>query len=124
MDNRISEDFIEEVRQRADIVEVISEYVVLKRAGKNYQGLCPFHSEKTPSFNVNPDRQMFYCFGCHTGGNVFSFLMKKNNLPFPEALQLVARRVGMELPEKELSLEEQKRESMRRRWQEIHEFLC
>lgn len=122
MDNRISEDFIEEVRQRVDIVEVISEYVVLKRAGKNYQGLCPFHSEKTPSFNVNPERQMFYCFGCHTGGNVFSFLMKKNNQTFPEVLQDVARRAGMELPEKELTQEEQRREAMHHRWQEIQEL--
>jgi DNA primase len=121
VDNRISEDFIEEVRQRADIVEVISEYVVLKRAGKNYQGLCPFHSEKTPSFNVNPERQMFYCFGCHTGGNVFSFLMKRNNQTFLEALQDVARRVGLELPEKELSQEEQRKEKIHRRWLEIHE---
>ncbi len=80
MDYRIPEDFIEEVRRQADIVEIISEHVVLKRTGKNFQGLCPFHSEKTPSFNVNPERQMFYCFGCQIGGNIFSFLMKKQNL--------------------------------------------
>lgn len=124
MNNRIPEDFIEEVRLRADIVEIISEYVVLKRTGKNYQGLCPFHSEKTPSFNVNPDRQMFYCFGCHTGGNVFSFLMKKENLTFVEALKAVARKVGMELPERQLSPQEKKKESIRRRWQEIHEWAA
>ena len=120
VDSRIPEHLIEEVRQRADIVEIISEHVVLKRTGKNYQGLCPFHSEKTPSFNVNPDRQMFYCFGCHTGGNIFSFLMNKESLTFIEALKLLAQRVGVDLPEKELSLEQKQREAKQKRWQEIH----
>jgi len=124
MDHKISEDFIEEVRRQADIVEIISEHVVLKRTGKNYQGLCPFHSEKTPSFNVNPDRQMFYCFGCHTGGNVFSFLMKKEGLAFIEALKKVAGKYGMELPERELSPEETKNEAQRSRWREIHEWAA
>ncbi|MCM1566613.1 MAG: DNA primase [Dehalobacter sp.] len=124
MDHKISEDFIEEVRRQADIVEIISEHVVLKRTGKNYQGLCPFHSEKTPSFNVNPDRQMFYCFGCHTGGNIFSFLMKKEGLAFIEALKKVAGKYGMELPERELSSEERKNEAQRSRWREIHEWAA
>jgi DNA primase len=124
MDHKVSEDFIEEVRRQADIVEIISEHVVLKRTGKNFQGLCPFHSEKTPSFNVNPDRQMFYCFGCHTGGNVFSFLMKKEGLAFIEALKKVAGKYGMELPERELSPEETKNEAQRSRWREIHEWAA
>ncbi|NLI91629.1 MAG: DNA primase [Peptococcaceae bacterium] len=124
MDNRISEDFIEEVRRQADIVEIISEHVVLKRTGKNFQGLCPFHSEKTPSFNVNPDRQMFYCFGCQTGGNVFSFLMKKENLSFIEAVRRVAEKVGLELPAKELSPQEKKNERRRLRFKEIHELAA
>ncbi|UWG96835.1 DNA primase [Dehalobacter sp. DCM] len=124
MDHKISEDFIEEVRRQADIVEVISEHVILKRSGKNYQGICPFHSEKTPSFNVNPERQMYYCFGCHAGGNVFSFLMKKESLTFVEALRKVAHRVGMELPERELTPQEKMNEAQRSRWREIHEWAA
>ena len=124
MENRIPEHLIEEVRQRSDIVEIISEHVVLKRTGKNYQGLCPFHSEKTPSFNVNPDRQMFYCFGCHTGGNVFSFLMNKENLTFMEALKLLAGKVGVHLPEKESSPDQKKREAKLKRWQLIHTWAA
>ena len=72
-----SDDLIEEIKRRNDIVEVISEYVSLRRAGKDYVGLCPFHAEKTPSFTVSPDKQMFYCFGCQVGGNVFTFLMQR-----------------------------------------------
>lgn len=121
MDNRISEDFIEEVRRQADIVDIISEHVVLKRTGKNFQGLCPFHSEKTPSFNVNPDKQMFYCFGCQTGGNVFSFLMKRENLTFLEAVRAVAQKVGLAFPEKELSPQEKQLDRKRSRFKEIHE---
>jgi DNA primase len=124
MDYRIPEDFIEEVRRQADIVEVISEHVVLKRTGKNFQGLCPFHSEKTPSFNVNPERQMFYCFGCQTGGNVFSFLMKKENMTFLEALRAVAEKTGLQLPEKELSPEERENEKKRNRFKDIHEWAA
>ena len=91
--------FIEEVRAHSDIVTVISEYVSLRRAGKNYVGLCPFHQERTPSFNVSPERQMFYCFGCHAGGDVFAFLMKKEGLDFPSAVAELARRAGIPLPE-------------------------
>jgi len=92
-------DFIETVRSRTDIVEVISEYVVLKRAGQNYLGLCPFHQEKTPSFTVSPTKQIFYCFGCSTGGSAFTFLMKRDHLTFHEAVEALARRLGLELPE-------------------------
>ncbi|NLL52960.1 MAG: DNA primase [Peptococcaceae bacterium] len=124
MYNRIPEDFIEEVRRQADIVQIISEHVVLKRTGKNYQGLCPFHSEKTPSFNVNPERQMFYCFGCHTGGNVFTFLMKKENLAFIDAVRTVAERTGIAFPEKELSPTQRKTELKRKRFLEIHKLAA
>ncbi|MGI6451687.1 MAG: DNA primase [Desulfitobacteriia bacterium] len=124
MDNRLPEELIEEVRQQADIVEIISEHVVLKRTGKNYLGLCPFHSEKTPSFNVNPDKQMFYCFGCQTGGNVFTFLMKMQNLTFIEAVKSVAARSGIALPERELSPQEKKKEQKRKRFKEIHEWAA
>ncbi|KXG78500.1 DNA primase [Fervidicola ferrireducens] len=95
------EEIIKEVQDRADIVEIVSNYVSLKKRGENYVGLCPFHSEKTPSFNVSPKKQLFYCFGCGVGGNVFTFLMKKENWTFPEALRWLAERVGIKLPEEE-----------------------
>ena len=127
VNNRLHEEFIpeeviEEVRLRTDIVEVISEYVSLQRKGKNYWGLCPFHSEKTPSFSVGAEKQMFYCFGCNTGGNVFSFVMKKENWSFVESIQNLANRYGVSLPEKELSPHEREERRLRQRWQEIHEW--
>lgn len=85
----------DQVRNRADIVDLVSDYVALRPAGRSYKGLCPFHAEKTPSFTVSPDRQLFYCFGCGAGGNVFTFLMKVEGLSFLEALQRLAERVGM-----------------------------
>jgi DNA primase len=85
-----SDDIIEEVRSRNDIVDVVSSYVQLKRSGSNYFGLCPFHNEKSPSFSVNRPKQMFYCFGCHKGGNVYTFLMEYNNWEFPEAIEELA----------------------------------
>jgi len=88
---------VEEVRSRTDIVSVISEYVSLRKAGRNFVGLCPFHQERTPSFTVSPERQMFYCFGCGKGGDVFSFLMMKENLTFGEALRVLAERAGVRL---------------------------
>ena len=102
---RYSEDLIEEVRSRNNIVDVIGEYVKLKRTGSNYVGLCPFHNEKTGSFSVSQSRQMYYCFGCHKGGNVITFLMEYNNYSFPEALEYLAERAGMELPKAEYSKE-------------------
>src|SRR5215211_9172780 len=89
---------IEAVKQRADIVDVISQYVPLKRAGRTFKAPCPFHQEKTPSFVVNPDRQTWHCFGaCSTGGDVFQFLMRRDNLSFGEALRQLAQQVGVEL---------------------------
>lgn len=93
-----SEEKVSEVRDRSSIVEVISGYVSLKKAGRNFRGLCPFHSEKTPSFMVNEEKQIFHCFGCGAGGDVFSFLMKVNQISFPEAVEEVARRYGVSLP--------------------------
>lgn len=107
------EDFVEEVRQRNDIVDVISSYVNLKRGGSNYVGLCPFHNEKTASFSVSPGKQMYYCFGCGAGGNVFTFLMEYENLTFVEALEQLAEKAGMELPEKSDSAADRKRRDMR-----------
>ena len=88
---------IREIESRIDIVELISETVTLSRKGNNYWGLCPFHQEKTASFSVNRDKQMYYCFGCHAGGNIFSFLMKKDGLEFKEALELLAAKAGIEI---------------------------
>src|ERR1700676_4287876 len=96
---RFGQDKIEEVRTRADIVEVIGAHVRLKRAGRNLVGLCPFHNEKTPSFSVNAERGFFHCFGCGAGGTVFDFVIKVEGLTFFEALQSLARRYGIALPE-------------------------
>ena len=105
----IPEDPVAEVRARADIVEVVSDTVVLKRSGRNYLGLCPFHQERSPSFNVNPERQIFRCFGCGEGGDVFSFVMKAQNQTFPEALKILAERYGVPLPERRVDTDERTR---------------
>jgi len=97
------DDIIEEVRVRNDIVDVISEYAGLKKAGNSYKCCCPFHNEKTPSFTVSREKQMYHCFGCGAGGNVYTFIMKYENLTFPEAIQFLAKRAGITLPERELS---------------------
>lgn len=91
----IPEEVLEEIRNRLDIVDLISEYVVLKKSGRNYTGLCPFHGEKTPSFTVSGEKQMFYCFGCGAGGNVFTFIMRMENLDFPGAARMLADRLGI-----------------------------
>ncbi len=95
----IPEDKIAAIRRAVDLAEVVAETVTLRKAGKNLLGLCPFHAEKTPSFTVSPDKQIFYCFGCGAGGNVFSFLMRRDGLSFREAVRLLARRAGIDLPE-------------------------
>lgn len=94
-----SEDIVEEVRMKNDIVDVISGYVKLQKKGSSYFGLCPFHSEKSPSFSVSRDKQMYYCFGCGAGGNVFTFIMEYENYSFVEALKMLAERAGVELPD-------------------------
>ena len=97
--SRIADEIIQEVRDRVDIVELIGRHLTLKKSGRNHVGLCPFHSEKTPSFNVNSDRQSYYCFGCNEGGTAFTFLMHVENLTFPEAVRALARECGIEVPE-------------------------
>ncbi len=99
------DEIIEEVRTRNDIVDLISGYVKLQRRGSSYFGLCPFHNEKSPSFSVSPGKQMYYCFGCGAGGNVFTFLMEYENYSFPEAVKALADRAGVALPEMEYSQE-------------------
>ncbi len=115
-----SEDKIEEVRSRSDIVDVIGSYVKLKRSGSGYVGLCPFHSEKSPSFSVNPSMQIYKCFGCGVGGNVITFLMEYENLSFPEAMEQLAGRAGIELPRKEMTEEQRQREGLRQTLLEIN----
>ena len=107
---RYSDDLIEEVRSRNDIVDVVSSYVKIQKRGGTYFGLCPFHNEKTPSFSVTPAKQMYYCFGCGAGGNVFTFLMEYENYTFAEAMQALADRAGIELPKLE-ETEEQRRQA-------------
>src|SRR5882724_2924134 len=113
--------FAEKVKQQADIVRVIGEYVQLKKAGQNFRGLCPFHSEKTPSFNVHPTKQIYHCFGCGQGGDVFKFVMEMEKCAFPEAIRVVAEKCGIAIPRpKERSPEERRENQQRTVLVEIH----
>ncbi|MCI8965678.1 MAG: DNA primase [Clostridia bacterium] len=98
---RYSDELIEEIRSSNDIVDTISQYVQLKRKGRNFFGLCPFHKEKSPSFSVSPDKQIFHCFGCGVGGNVIHFISKIENLDFKDTMEFLAERSGIELPKTE-----------------------
>jgi len=111
--NFIPENIIDEIRSRSDIVEIVSEAVVLKKAGKYFKGLCPFHSEKTPSFTVSPDKQIYHCFGCSAGGNVFKFLMETQSLPFVEAVKSLADKVHVVIPSPKRSAAESRQEKER-----------
>ena len=104
----LSEEKVSEIRDRSSVLEVVSDYVTLKKTGKNYKGLCPFHSEKTPSFMVNEEKQIFHCFGCGEGGDVFTFLMKAGHFSFPQAVEELAKRYGVKLPTRELSATQKK----------------
>lgn len=108
MAGKIPPAVIEEVRQRTDIVALISEYVVLKRTGRNFMGLCPFHTEDTPSFSVVPEKQIYYCFGCHKAGNAINFLMEMEHLTFPEAVEKLADRCGITIEKRELTPAEER----------------
>lgn len=108
-----SEELIEEIRQRNDIVDVISGYVKLQRKGSSYFGLCPFHNEKSPSFSVSPEKQMYYCFGCGAGGNVFTFIMQYENYTFQEAVKMLADRAGIELPSQEMTEQMKQEQSIK-----------
>ena len=117
---RYSEELVEEVRARNDIVDVVAGYVRLQKRGSNHWGLCPFHNEKSPSFSVSGPKQMYYCFGCGAGGNVYTFLMNYENLSFPEAIKVLADRAGVQLPEEEDSPETRQRENKRTRLLEVN----
>lgn len=121
MKGHIPDDKIEEIKQRADIVQLISEYVTLKKAGKNFLGLCPFHKEKTPSFTVNRDKQMFYCFGCGEGGHALTFLMKISNMTFPEAARHLARKTGIIIPDPAMNDQEREQYGIREQIYRINE---
>ena len=121
---RYSDDIIEEVRMKNDIVDVVSQYVKLTRRGSTYFGLCPFHNEKTPSFSVTPSKQMYYCFGCGAGGNVFNFVMEYENYTFGEALQHLADRAGVQLPKIEYSREARQKAEERAALLEINKLAA
>ena len=120
---RYSDEIIEEVRQNNDLVDIISQYVHLTRKGRNYFGLCPFHSEKSPSFSVSPDRQIFHCFGCGVGGNVYTFLMKIEGITFKESLEQLAERANIQLPTYENSADAAKDE-LKAKVYKVNEFAA
>ena len=99
MSARIPENLLEDILSRVDIVEIISGYIPLKKAGHNFKTNCPFHHEKTPSFTVSPARQIYHCFGCGESGNAFKFLMRHERMEFPEAVEILAKKAGVILPE-------------------------
>lgn len=119
-----SDELIEEVRSRNDVVDVISGYVRLQKKGSTYFGLCPFHNEKTPSFSVSPGKQMYYCFGCGAGGNVFTFMMQYENFTFQEAMQSLADRAGIELPKQEMSAAQREAADRRSKLLEINKVAA
>lgn len=118
------DEVVEEVRSRNDIVDVISSYIKLQKKGSSYFGLCPFHNEKSPSFSVSRDKQMYYCFGCGAGGNVFTFLMEYENFSFVEALKFLAERAGVQLPEEEYSREAKQKADLRSRILEVNKLAA
>ena len=120
---RYSDEIIDDVRQSNDIVDVISQYVRLKRSGRNYFGLCPFHNEKSPSFSVSPEKQIFHCFGCGVGGNVFTFLTKIEGISFVEAVQLLAEKANIQLPTLENNVDSAK-EALKAKVYKVNEFTA
>jgi DNA primase len=124
----ISEDKISEIKNTVDIVDIISDVVTLKKTGKNYIGLCPFHSEKTPSFTVSPEKKIFHCFGCHAGGNVFTFIMKNEGISFPEAARMIAAKYGIDIPAQRLSQGQKRKISEREKLLDVNrqamDYFC
>lgn len=118
------EELVEEIRSKNDIVNVIGSYIRLQKKGSNHMGLCPFHNEKTPSFSVSSSKQMYHCFGCGVGGNVFTFVMEYENYTFVEALRFLAERVGIQLPDEEYSEEAKKQSDIRTRILEVNKLAA
>ena len=118
---RYSDELIDEIKNKNDIVDVIGSYVALKRSGRSYFGLCPFHNEKSPSFAVSPDKQIFHCFGCGVGGNVFHFVSKIEGVGFRDAIEILANRANVTLPVSSSSDEDDKLYYMRSRIYQINE---
>ena len=121
---RYSEEIINEVRQSNDIVDIISQYVHLKRSGRNFFGLCPFHNEKSPSFSVSPDKQIFHCFGCGVGGNVFTFITKIEGMNFVEAVQMLAEKSNIQLPTLQDNSIDAKKEELKAKVYKVNEFTA
>ena len=117
-----ADEVIEEVRSRNDIVDVIGSYISLKHKGNSHTACCPFHHEKTPSFHVSREKQMYHCFGCGVGGNVFTFLMEHENYTFPEALEALAERVGYDLPKQEMSAQAKKQADARSKIKDMNKL--
>ena len=122
MARTIPEETINRIKNAANIVDIISDSVALKKSGLNYLGLCPFHTEKTPSFTVSPDKQIFYCFGCHTGGNVFSFIMQHEGLAFPEAVRALGKKYGIEIPDERMTPGQKRHYSEREKLFRVNEL--
>jgi len=124
----IPEDKISEIKNTVDIVDIISDVVTLKKTGKNYIGLCPFHSEKTPSFTVSPEKKIFHCFGCQVGGNAFTFIMKNEGISFPEAVRMIAAKCGIDIPAQRLSQSEKRNISEREKLLDVNrqamDYFC
>ncbi|HEY8417674.1 MAG TPA: DNA primase [Limnochordales bacterium] len=121
---RYAPELVEEIRSRVDIVDVVSQYVRLRPRGRNLVGLCPFHAEKTPSFTVNPEKQLFHCFGCHAGGDVFAFLMKRTGVGFAEAVEQLAQQAGIDVSRLARSPVDAERERQRRRLLDVHRLAA
>jgi DNA primase len=124
MPGLIPEEFIDDLRNRVNIVDFIRDFIPLKRQGQNYVGLCPFHAEKTPSFVVSPHKQIFHCFGCGKGGNVYTFLMERGGLTFPEAVTHLANHCGISVPQTALSPEKVRQDSLRKKYYHINEMAA
>ncbi|HCB92945.1 MAG TPA: DNA primase [Selenomonas sp.] len=122
MRNEALDEFVEKVRAQSDILSVVSQYVSLKRKGNRYWGCCPFHQEKTPSFSITPDRGLFYCFGCHAGGNVFKFISLAENVTYFEAIKLQAEKLGISMPQRQKSPEELERDNKRKALYKLNEM--
>ncbi|MFA6033533.1 MAG: DNA primase, partial [Myxococcota bacterium] len=123
MSSLIPNEIVERVKEVTDIVGLVSQYVSLRKSGRNHLGLCPFHQEKTPSFTVNAEKQIFYCFGCHKGGTAFDFLKEKEGLSFPEAVRELARRAGIAIPGEDTA-ENRKKTDLRDKVYEANELAA